>query len=261
MKIIPITDFENEYAITDQGTVIDLSDNSVKIPHNIKSFNLNRPAVDLYKNGEFVFTITIRELVLTHFFKLSPSYYTKQINVDPNDYSPYNLEVRPYETHGYVNSYNLTKPAPIYRYSDNGVYLVNQHEIDGYMKVKNTLSEENRKRSKEKAKLSNKLKRKTPLPGTPEREAWAKERKLISKINGKLSYIEKSAQRMNIPFSLSSKDVLDLYNIQNGVCIASEEKIDLNKIYSIMPKDLDLGYVLNNVTLIKARRIIWQRTS
>lgn len=255
MKIIPITDFENDYAITDQGTVIDLSDNSIKIPYTIKMFNINQPAVDLYKNGEFVFTITIRELVVRAFFNLPISYRVKQINGDINDYSPYNLEIHPYEAkHRYVNSYNLTKPISVYGYSDNGVYVVNQDEIDDYIKVKNKISEENRKVSKENRVKIKSSQRKTPLPGTPEREAWAKERKLINKINAKLSYIKKIAEKLNEPFNLCANDIIDLYNTQNGICIATEEIIDLNKVYTIMPKIPELGYVPNNIDLIKTRR-------
>jgi hypothetical protein len=252
MKIIPITDFENEYAITDKGTVIDLLDNSVKIPHIIKMFNINQPAVDLYKDGELIFTVTIRELVIKHFFGQSEYSKTRLLNNDNNDYSPYNIEVSNYHSATYVNKYNMIKPYPIYRYSDNGVYVINQSEIDEYMETKNKLAETHREASKEKRKLERQLKRrKTPLPGTPEREEWVKERKLIYKLNAKLKYIQQCSQKMNVPFNLTAKDIIEIHNLQNGLCAGTEEVIDLNKIFTIIPKVPEYGYVPNNVDLIK----------
>lgn len=252
MKIIPISEFENEYAITDQGTVIDLSDNSTKVSYIIKYFAINQPVVDLYKNGEFIFTVTIRELVLKHFFGLSLNHKIHFLNGDNNDYSPYNLELSLHNTEKrYVNRHKISKPAPIYRYSDNGPYAINQDEIDEYDNIKNKLAEVYRQESKEKRKLAE---RKTPLPGTPEREEWAKERKLISKLNKKLKYIQECSQKMNIPFNLTAKDVIDLHQSQNGICVGTEEIIDLNKVFTIMPKVPEYGYVRNNVDLLKTRR-------
>lgn len=252
MKIIPISEFENEYAITDQATVIDLSDNSIKVSYLIKYFNINQPVVDLYKDGEFMFTITIRELVLKHFFGLSLNHKIHFLNGDDNDYSPYNLEISHHNVNKpYVNKHNISKPLPIYRYSDDGRYAINQAEIDEYYDIKNKLAEEYRKESMEKRKLAE---RKTPLRGTPEREEWAKERKLISKLNQKLKYIQGCSQEMNIPFNLTVKDVMDVYQLQNGICVGTEEMIDLNKVFTIMPKVPEYGYVRDNIDLIKTRR-------
>jgi hypothetical protein len=56
---------------------------------------------------------------------------------------------------------------------------------------------------------------------------------------------------MNVPFNLTAKDIIEIHNLQNGLCAGTEEVIDLNKIFTIIPKVPEYGYVPNNVDLIK----------
>jgi hypothetical protein len=71
MKTLPIIDFENEYVITDEGNVVDLYDNEIKTTYRMNNFSANLLVVDLYKEGELVLTISIKQLVVLHFFKIT----------------------------------------------------------------------------------------------------------------------------------------------------------------------------------------------
>lgn len=255
MKIIPITDFENEYAITDEGKVLDLYDNSEKVSYLIKSFKLNQPAVDLYKNGEFIITVTLKELVIKHFFNANVTNFKEIRFIDGNkdNLSPYNME-----THGVPSTYvnkklGLIKPPQIYRYNENGKYLVNQEEMDQYDELCRLRSLELSKIRKKEYKVKN---RKIPLHGTPEREVWEEKRKLkqIEKaiktsIETRFKNYSEYCSTYNQPFDLTEEDIHEQYDRQNGICVISEEKLDLAKPFKILTQNTDLGFVKGNIEL------------
>ena len=258
MKIIPIKDFENDYAITDQGTVIDLYDNSVKVAYALNYFKHSQSSVDLYKDGELVLTISIKELVLRHFFNCGLN--VKQITfIDGNDknFSPYNMIVEKYP-YSYVNNLGMTKPVEILGYNQNGLHVLNQDQIDEYDRIHNEKMEEIKQLKAIERKEKSLKNRKIPLPGTPERVAHDKmmeERRAelgrIQSVHVKLKRYKDFAEKFGLPFDVTYEDVVELHEKQNGKCAISDEEFLPGGSFKFLINDLDEGIVKGNIQLGK----------
>lgn len=245
MKTLPITDFENEYTITDEGNVIDLYDNEIKIAYRMNHFGINLLAVDLYKEGEFALTISIKELIILHFFKIDID--NKKVNYldgNPDNNSPYNMEVT-INKDGFVKRYNVNRPSPIYRYNENGPYLVNQ---DVYDEFERKLIE-NKKEMDEARKVKKYYERKIPLKGTPERVEHDKKMKINANIKSKLNGYINLCNKFNVLFDLNHEGLIEVYDKQDGICFLTGEKIDLMGKFYVVPVDHEKGFVKDNLQI------------
>lgn len=251
MTTLPITDFENEYTITDEGHVIDLYDNEIKTSYRMNNFALNLLAVDLYKDGEFILSMSIRELVILHFFKINND--NKRVNHldgNPDNNSPYNMEVI-VNKDMFVKRYNVDKPAQIYRYGENGPYMVNQEAYDEFERklMENKEQMDEARKVKKYYYKKETYTKKLPLKGTPEREEHDKKMKFNARIKNRLDGYKKLCDKFNILFDLNHEGLLEVYDKQNGLCYITDDKIDLMKKFCIVPIDHEKGFIKENLQI------------
>jgi hypothetical protein len=251
MKTLPIIDFENEYVITDEGNVVDLYDNEIKTTYRMNNFSANLLVVDLYKEGELVLTISIKQLVVLHFFKMDNNKKTiNYLDGNTDNNAPYNIEVI-VDKDKFVKRYNVYKPAPVYRYNENGPYIFNQDALDEF--ERNMIENKKEMEEAKKIMMDNKkyYERKVPLKGTPERMEHDKKMKINAKIKSKLDGYKNLCDKFNILFDLDRDRFLEVYDKQNGICYLTDDKINLTEAFYITPIDPLKGFIKDNLQIGK----------
>lgn len=245
MKIIPIKDFENDYAITEDGNVIHLCDNTIKTPYALKRYDDKKLLVDLYQHGKIKLTITIKELIIYHFFGANKTgLKIEYIDGDSDNLNVYNLKLSKH-ANGPINTFGLTPPVKIYMYSENGPYIVNQSDLDQF-KEQTKINRLNRNFiSRDKIKY----KRLIPLRGTPEREEHDKKNVIKNIIKGKIRHCKKISEKYLIPFNITYHDVIKQHELQGGICALSLNTIELDKGFKIILKDINTGFCCGNIIL------------
>jgi hypothetical protein len=146
----PIKDFEQDYALTDKGEVIDIHTGKVKLTHVRGS--IPEPRVDLYKDGVLLLNIRVIELIIKQYSEVGgiSHYDITYFDGDPSNLSFDNLQITN-KPNSYVPKISVSKPQKVMGLTMEGFYIKNQSDIDQIRRINFESSIERQKLSKPKS--------------------------------------------------------------------------------------------------------------
>lgn len=130
----PIKDFEQDYALTDRGEVIDIHTGKVKLTHFRGS--MSEPRVDLYKDGVLLLNIRVIELIVKQYSEVGgiSHYDITYLDGDDTNLSFDNLQITN-KPNSYVPKISIPKPQKVYGLTIEGLYVKNQSDIDQIRRI------------------------------------------------------------------------------------------------------------------------------
>ena len=148
----PIKDFEQDYALTDKGQIVDLHTGKVKVTHT--KGDIPDLRVDLYKDGILITNIRVIELILKQYFDVTTiaHYEITYLDGDSNNLSLDNIRIVN-KPNSYVAKISKPKPQKIYKLTLDGAVVINKSDIDKVIEINSQASLE---RGKHKKRISGK---------------------------------------------------------------------------------------------------------
>ena len=220
MEIKPIEGFENDYAVSSNGTILDLVTNKIKVTY--KRGNELKPRVDLYKNGELIISMYVIDIVIFHYVgRLTNTYY--EITYKDGNYENCSIDnLVATQKNTYIPKKQIKKPFKKWELSTNGLVLINGDEIKEVIN-------ENGERTKIRQSIKKKLSRKIPVKGTPEREEHDEMMKGKKIIGGMLDCLKSKSERIGVNFNLTYDTIMNVYMEQKGLCVLTEIPLTLER--------------------------------